>query len=118
MKKFLLLLLLCSFILTAIADSRKDVIVTEIDKTASSPRSLIGKPVVRIDAQAQELSIRVASTESFILRVFDASGAEACQFDVIADGSEHLYFLPTLEEGRYSISIESANRAFEGEFNI
>lgn len=117
MKKILLCLaLLCSFT-TVWADSAKEVIVNNCP--TSSPRSVTQKPKVFVDEQMCQLSVSFAKPEAaFTMYLYDQSGNELHQEVLITDGGRHIYCLPILESGVYTIRIESAKEAFEGEFTL
>lgn len=114
---FTILLLLCSFNI-AFAES-KEVAIETIRSSGASTRSLVQKPSVQIDTDAFQLSIKFAVlTESYTLYVYDDNGFVVYQSAIMTDGSQHAYTLVQLDEGSYTIVIESNNKYFGGEFLI
>lgn len=112
---FTILLLLCSFNF-AFADNEVDMKV--IESTGTMPRSLVQKPRVQLERDLCQLTIAFSSQDLYTLSVVDDKGFIVHQESLMTDGSGHVYDLPTLDEGFYTISVESDNRSFVGEFNI
>lgn len=112
---FTILLLLCSFNF-AFAD--KEDVKMQGDKVLPKPRSLVQKPRVQLERDLCQLTIAFSSQDLYTLSVVDDKGFIVHQESLMTDGSGHVYDLPTLDEGFYTISVESDNRSFVGEFNI
>lgn len=115
MKHFLLTaLFLCVY---SIASANKYEVDIK-DVTEVSPRSIVQKPTAFIDTDQNILSVKLLSAESFTLTVTNDKGVVIYQESLITDGTSHQYQLPILEEGFHTISIQSENKSFEGEFSL
>lgn len=118
MKTLLLLFLLLPLSLATFAED-KEVNMETILSTEPVTRSVIHKPTVTIDDLTFQLSIKLfASNESFTVYVYDENGAVIYQDNLITDGGNHNYMLPTLDYGNYSLVIEGERVSYEGQFDI
>lgn len=117
MKTLILLFLLLPLSLTTLAENKEVKMETTVIPTVT--RSIIQKPVVTIDDLTFQLSIKLfASNESFTVYVYDENGAVIYQDNLITDGGNHNYMLPTLDYGNYSLVIEGERVSYEGQFDI
>lgn len=104
--------------LNAFADIDKKVEINQVSPNSSQARSVVHKPQAWIDDQTYQLSVSFASKATYTLYVSDERGSVIHQEIMITDGSNHRYYLPTLDTGTYYVCIESDKEAFEGEFYI
>lgn len=73
-------------------------------------------PTVNYDSDNNSLNIRLKSKESFIAKVKNQYNETECCFGVQSSGIKHDYPLPLLEEGVYTIILDSKGNEFIGYF--
>ena len=64
------------------------------------------------------LSVKFDSDGSYSLVITDEFGQTECAYNLLTDGEEHSYQLPSLSNGAYIVEISNQDNSYSGEFYV
>lgn len=117
MKKLLLLsFLLLSFSSVSVwaTNPVREIEVNDVSPGNDRGRSVTQTPQVTFNVDQSLLEVRFYAADNYVLKVIDEAGATVYMSQLITDGATHAYMLPTLQQGAYTLLLESPSKTYKG----